>query len=108
MLYIILKFLIIFIFLINNSYSNEKNFQKFLYDFSQKNLVNNYDNNLIHKFLKDTNFIKRVVELDRSQPEFKLTLDQYLSKVISKSRIKKAKIKLQENITILRLVEKKI
>ncbi len=107
MLYIILKFLIIFIFLINNSYSNEKNFQKFLYDFSQKNLVNNYDNNLIHKFLKDTNFIKRVVELDRSQPEFKLTLDQYLSKVISKSRIKKAKIKLQENITILRLVEKK-
>ena len=36
-------------------------------------------------------FIKRVVELDRSQPEFTLSLHQYLNKAVSANRIKKAK-----------------
>ena len=51
----------------------------------------NFDNSLINEFVKKKKFIKRVVELDRSQPEFKLTLKQYLDKVVNKTRIKKAK-----------------
>ena len=61
----------------------------------------NFDNSLIDEFVKNTKFIKRVVELDKSQPEFKLTLNQYLDKVVNKTRIKKAKIKLKENKTLL-------
>ena len=33
--------------------------------------------------------IERVIELDRRQPEFTMTLDTYLSKVVSATRVKK-------------------
>lgn len=51
--------------------------------------------------------IKRVIELDRSQPEFTMTLETYLSKVVSNSRIKKARKKLAEHKNILNKVSAK-
>ena len=51
--------------------------------------------------------IKRVIELDRSQPEFTMTLDTYLSKVVSNSRIKNARQKLTEHKKVLDGVSKK-
>ena len=50
---------------------------------------------VINDFKSKVSFIPRVVELDRSQPEFKLTLDQYLSRVVTSSRIKKANLKFK-------------
>lgn len=38
--------------------------------------------------------IKRVVELDRKQPEFTLTLDRYLRNVVSERRVKKGRERL--------------
>ena len=37
--------------------------------------------------------IKRIIELDRKQPEFSMTFKKYLNHVIPKSRIKRGKIK---------------
>jgi len=51
--------------------------------------------------------IERVIELDRSQPEFTMTLETYLSKVVSKTRIKKAKQKLTEHKAILAEISEK-
>ena len=48
--------------------------------------------------------IKRVVELDRRQPEFKLTLDEYLGRVVSAARIEKGRARLAEHRGILREV----
>ena len=45
--------------------------------------------------------IERVIELDRRQPEFTMTLETYLSKVVSATRIKKARQKLAEHKAIL-------
>ena len=45
--------------------------------------------------------IERVIELDRRQPEFTMTLETYLSKVVSATRIKKARQKLVEHKAIL-------
>lgn len=45
--------------------------------------------------------LKRVVELDRSQPEFKLTFDDYLNRVVSSTRKRKAAQKLIEHDAIL-------
>ena len=56
---------------------------------------------------KDVKLIKRVIELDRNQPEFKLTFEDYLSKVVNANRRKAAKIKLNENLKILDEIEKK-
>ena len=51
--------------------------------------------------------IERVIELDRSQPEFTMTLETYLSKVVSGTRVKKARKKLIENKNILADVSQK-
>ena len=50
---------------------------------------------------------ERVIELDRSQPEFKWTFEKYLNRVVSDTRRKKAKQKLAEHADILDQVEAK-
>ena len=61
---------------------------------------------LIRDFKTKVTFIPRVIELDRSQPEFKLTLDQYLARVVTLSRIKKANSKYKKNKKILKVISK--
>ncbi|MDC3172882.1 lytic murein transglycosylase [Alphaproteobacteria bacterium] len=61
---------------------------------------------LIEDFKTKVAFIPRVIELDRSQPEFKLTLDQYLARVVTSSRIKKANSKYKKNKKILKVISK--
>ncbi len=55
----------------------------------------------------DVRAIPRVIELDRNQPEFKLTFDQYLSRVAPKSRVIKGRQRLAENRALLTKVGKK-
>jgi len=45
--------------------------------------------------------IERVIELDRSQPETRLTLDEYLAKVVSQARIEKGWALLAEHRVVL-------
>ena len=98
-------FLILFCLFVSNPLfadkTNKKDFNKFLAQFAEKKLEKKFNKKLIKEFLKKTKFVKRVIELDRSQPEFKLTLDQYLKKVITKSRIKKAILKYKKNKAVL-------
>ena len=94
---------------LNSAYSSKpvkKNFNQFILEFSQNKLSEKFDKTLIKSFVKNTKFIKRVIELDRSQPEFKLTLAEYLNKVVTKNRIKKAKRKYKENYKTLKEIEK--
>lgn len=51
--------------------------------------------------------IERVIELDRSQPEFTMTLEKYLRLVISQTRINNASKKIKEHAEILDEVSKK-
>ncbi len=45
--------------------------------------------------------IARIIELDRRQPEFTLTFDQYMSRVVSAGRVKQGRGKLEENRELL-------
>ncbi len=45
--------------------------------------------------------IPRVIELDRKQPEFTLTFEQYLDRVVPDSRVRKGRKKLAENRALL-------
>ncbi|MCE2571914.1 lytic murein transglycosylase [Motilimonas eburnea] len=45
----------------------------------------------VDKALSQATFIERAVKLDKSQPEFKLTLDTYLPKAVPKWKIKQAR-----------------
>ena len=53
------------------------------------------------KILNEIKFNSRVVELDKKQPEFKLTFNQYLSKVITPNRVERGKLKLKEQLSAL-------
>lgn len=51
--------------------------------------------------------IPRIIELDRSQPEFTMTFQQYLERVVPQSRIDTARTKLHENRALLEEIGKK-
>ncbi len=51
--------------------------------------------------------IPRVIELDRRQPEFTLTFQQYMDRVVSPQRVKRGRQLLAENRALLAQVESK-
>ncbi len=61
----------------------------------------------LHYALRDIHPIPRIIELDRRQPEFTLTLGQYLNRTIPASRVKKARRKFAENRELLKELQKK-
>ena len=77
------------------------NFNEIVQQVSKEAEQKGISSKVINEFKNKTKFIKRVVELDKSQPEFKLTLDQYLKRVVTPTRIKKANQKYKENKKIL-------
>ena len=51
--------------------------------------------------------IPRVIELDRHQPEFTMTFDQYVSRVINEKRVQEGREKYAQNLDLLNEVGKK-
>ncbi len=102
---IILFFILVFFLNFNQSFADDK-FKLFLNNFLKDKVSKKYDKTIINNLEKNSYFIKRVIELDRSQPEFTLSLNQYLNKAVSLNRIKKAKKLYKENYSILKKIEK--
>ncbi|WP_196137702.1 lytic transglycosylase domain-containing protein [Aliikangiella sp. G2MR2-5] len=61
--------------------------------------------NLADEIIASLNYIPRVIELDRRQPEGTMTHEEYLSKVIPEWKVKKAREKFKENLLALRKAE---
>ena len=61
----------------------------------------------ISSSLTDIKPIPRVIELDRRQPEFTLTLDQYLSRVVNERRVRKGRKRFAKHRTLLLKVSAK-
>ena len=58
--------------------------------------------------LDDIDPIERVIELDRRQPEFTLTFDEYVDRVAPAARIQKGRQRFQENRALLEQVGRRI
>lgn len=56
----------------------------------------------VHTALNDVRPIPRVIELDRRQPEFTMTFEQYIERVVPATRIQLGQQKLRENEALLR------
>ena len=100
-----LYILISLVLLSTQAFSNDT-FSDFVTGISNEAEKKGISLKLIRDFKTKVAFIPRVIELDRSQPEFKLTLDQYLARVVTSSRIKKANSKYKKNKKILRVISK--
>ena len=73
------------------------NFQSWLTDLRVEANQRGVSDAIFDAALGDAKPIKRVIELDRSQPEFTLTFDEYLNKIVSNTRAQKAAQKLVEH-----------
>ena len=105
---IFFKFLLftVFIFLFPFSSFAKPNFNEIVQQVSKEAEQEGISIKVINEFKKKSKFIKRVIELDKSQPEFKLTLDEYLNRVVTANRIKKANKKYRENKNLLTQISK--
>ena len=108
MLTLLVKFKFILFFFFFFSFPNNvlaaENFNSFLKTIASEGIKKGISNKLINDFIKTTIYIPRVIELDKSQPEFKLTLSQYLKRVVTSSKIKKANQEYKKNKKLLKSI----
>ncbi|MBL7217678.1 MAG: lytic murein transglycosylase [Desulfobacteraceae bacterium] len=102
--------LTVLLILVTGDYSHgakKLSFQAWLADIRKEALANGVSEETLNHALKDLRPIPLVVKRDRSQPEFKLTLDEYLKRVVTEKRIRKGRKKLRENRGLLTRISKK-
>lgn len=85
----------------------EPSFKAWLEAFKKEAIVAGISESTVNRSLANVKPIERVVKLDRNQPEFKLTFQQYLDRVAPASRVKRGKKRLAENKELLKQIEKK-
>ena len=61
----------------------------------------------VRSALSDVQHIDKVIELDRKQPEFTMTFQQYMERVVSKAKIEKGRKMLAENRAVLAEIERR-
>ena len=96
-----LLFVLFFLLIIPNLAYSKNNFSIFLDEVASEALSLGISKKVINDFKKSSVFIPKVIKYDKSQPEFKLTLDQYLKRVVTPLKIKNANKKYKENKAIL-------
>ncbi len=81
-------------------------FEEWLQHFRQEALASGISGKTVSEALSGISPLQRVIELDRSQPEKKLTFSEYRSRVINDRRIRQGKEMLSRHAQILSQVEK--
>ena len=98
--------ILVFFIATTNLLSNELDYPVWLEKFKIRAEKSGISKKTIDETLNQVKIIPRVVELDRNQPEFRLTLSQYLNNVVSKKRTQKGISKTRENWILLENVSK--
>ncbi|MFT4994236.1 MAG: membrane-bound lytic murein transglycosylase B [Paraglaciecola sp.] len=82
-------------------------FEEYVVLLKQEAIEKGYPPAFVERAFKDVKFFKRAVKADKNQPEFKLTLDKYLSSRVPEWKVKQALKFYQENAKLLDQVERK-
>ena len=80
----------------------DASFDQWLTQLRKDALADGISDATLDSALKDVKLIERVIELDRSQPEFTLTFAQYLERVVPVSRQNRAKARFDEHRDLLK------
>ena len=99
--------ILLFFMVTTNKLSNELEYPVWLEKFKIRAEKSGISKKTINETLNQVKIIPRVIELDRNQPEFTLTLSQYLNNVVSKKRTQKGISKIRENWILLENLSKK-
>lgn len=87
--------------------ANVQNFDTWLADLKQEARSRGIAEATLTRALDGVTPIDRVIELDRKQPEFVLTFEQYLARVVSEARVEKGRRLLAEHQALLVAVERR-
>ena len=88
-----------------NSFADIK-FDKWLEEFKREAITKGISQSTL-EVLNDAKPIKKTIKLDRNQPEFKLTFEEYKKRIVSDYRINKAKKEFLKNKDLLDKISKK-
>ena len=88
-------------------FSQDLTFDSWLFELKVEARKQGISNDLLEKAFFDVKPIERVLELDKKQPEFTLTVTKYLHNTVSKKRIVKGRYLLLSNESLLNRIEKK-
>ena len=86
--------------------ATKPSFQVWLADARKEALSIGVSEEILDHAFRDLRPIPLVIKRDRSQPEFKLTLDEYLNRVVPENRIRKGRKKLHEHRDLLTRISK--
>lgn len=81
--------------------NHEPDFAKWRSELREEAVAQGIRAETFDKAFQDVVPIPRVIELDRRQPEFTMTFDQYISRVVNDKRIEEGRRKLAENHPLL-------
>ncbi len=84
-----------------------QSYEQWLSEFRQEALNKGISATIFDAAFKGVAPIERIIELDRKQPEFTQTLDQYLTARLTEDRIKRGKKKYAENRELLERIADK-
>ena len=87
--------------------ANGQDFAQWMADFRLEAKQRGISDTVLDAALGSAKPVTRVIELDRKQPEFTMTFDQYINRVVSATRVRKARQKLEEHDEILTEISKK-
>ncbi len=87
------------------SINSTPTFAAWIFELEKEALAKGISETTLNDVLPRVEFLDRVIELDRNQPEFKLTSKQYLSRVISKQRVRKGRELLKKHHDLLNRIE---
>ena len=96
--------ILLFLIITNNLLANTEDFSVWMDNFKIRAEKSGISRTTIDETLNRVEVIPRIIELDRNQPEFTLTLNQYLRNVVSKKRTKKGISKIRENWELLEII----
>lgn len=96
-------FLLFFLFFISSPApaQKQKSFDAWLADLRTEAAAKGIATATLDSALSGVKPMPRVIELERSQPEFKLTIQEYLDRVVSDSRVSKGKEALKQHRDLL-------
>lgn len=91
----------------NAAAQDRRSFPSFLAEIEAEAISQGIRPEITQHALKDVEHIDKVIELDRRQPEFTLSFQSYMERVVSPARIERGRRLMAENRSILKAVEQR-
>lgn len=86
--------------------ADQAGYDNWVKQFKSKAMAESISANTINQAFSQSRFLPRVIELDRKQPESKITFDTYRKKIVSSTRINQGRHELKKHRVLLNEIGK--